>query len=84
MLIQQKFIDTFLDKWVIPRGAAIVVPIYFLHRDPEFWANPEHFHPDNFLPEVTQKRHPYAYLPFSAGPRGCIGKHKSNYLFIVC
>ncbi|CAH1101528.1 unnamed protein product [Psylliodes chrysocephalus] len=77
-ILRKTLEDYHLDKWIIPRGAAIVVPIYFLHRDPEFWANPEHFHPDNFLPEVSQKRHPYAYLPFSAGPRGCIGKTLAN------
>ncbi|CAH1163422.1 unnamed protein product [Phaedon cochleariae] len=75
--------DFQLDKWTLPRGAAIVIPIHHLHRDPTHWENPDHFHPNHFLPEAVQKRHIYAYLPFSSGPRGCIGKMMANVLLKV-
>lgn len=44
-----------------------------VHYDSLHWENPTHFHPDHFLPEIVAERHQYAYVPFSAGPRGCIG-----------
>ncbi|CAH1281073.1 unnamed protein product, partial [Diabrotica balteata] len=78
IILRKSIEDYHLDEWTIPKGAAIAVPIYFLHRDPEYWKNPDHFYPDHFLPEFVQKRHPYAYMPFSAGPRGCIGKTLAN------
>lgn len=47
---------------------------YMLHRNPKIFPNPEKFNPDNFLPENCIGRHPFSYIPFSAGPRNCIGQ----------
>ncbi|EFN72811.1 Cytochrome P450 4C1 [Camponotus floridanus] len=66
--------DVKLHSYVVPAGTIIHPNIYGVNRDPNFWPNPEVFDPDRFLPENIRNRHPYSYLPFSAGPRNCIGQ----------
>nr|ACI25368.2 CYP4CC1 [Liposcelis bostrychophila] len=61
-------------KAYAPRGAEVLVVIAALHRNPYQWEKWDQFYPEHFLPEATQKRHPYSFVPFSAGPRNCIGQ----------
>lgn len=63
----------FSESHFIPSGTVLHLNIYDIHRDPNFWPNPEVYDPDRFLSDRIQNRHPYSYLPFSAGPRNCIG-----------
>ena len=49
------------------------VPIYAVHRHTALWDEPERFDPSRFEPEKVKARHRYAYMPFGAGPRVCIG-----------
>ncbi|EOA99860.1 Thromboxane-A synthase, partial [Anas platyrhynchos] len=57
----------------IPAGAVIETAVGHLHHNPEFWPEPEKFIPERFTEEAKKEQHPFAYLPFGAGPRGCIG-----------
>jgi len=57
----------------IPAGCNILILIYGMHRNPRLFPNPSEFNPERFFPEQTIGRHPYAYIPFSAGSRNCIG-----------
>ncbi|TGZ47943.1 Uncharacterized protein DBV15_11188 [Temnothorax longispinosus] len=66
--------DVKLQSYLVPAGTFVFLNIYGVHRDPNFWPNPEVFDPNRFLPEKILNRHPYSYLPFSAGPRNCIGQ----------
>ncbi|KAJ8727072.1 hypothetical protein PYW08_015469 [Mythimna loreyi] len=58
----------------VPAGTTVVVATYKLHRRPDVYPNPTTFDPDNFLPERSANRHYYAFVPFSAGPRSCVGR----------
>ncbi|XP_074395148.1 thromboxane-A synthase isoform X3 [Zonotrichia albicollis] len=57
----------------IPAGAVIEIAVGHLHHNPEFWPEPEKFIPERFTEEAKKEQHPFAYLPFGAGPRGCLG-----------
>ena len=59
----------------IPKGSIFNLAFYFTLRHPEFWENPEAFDPDRFLPERSEGRPKYAYMPWGAGPHACIGKN---------
>jgi cytochrome P450 len=57
----------------IPAGATVLIVPWLLHRKPSLWENPQRFDPDRFLPELSSARPRFAYSPFGAGQRICIG-----------
>ncbi|WP_410658271.1 cytochrome P450 [Amycolatopsis sp. lyj-112] len=65
--------DDEIGGYHIPAGSDVVVVPYTLHRHPAFWPDPEKFDPDRFDPDRLSGRPRYAYIPFGAGPRFCIG-----------
>ncbi|KAL2726487.1 putative cytochrome P450 4aa1 [Vespula squamosa] len=59
---------------MIPAGSSVFIAPYLTHRIPRYYSDPESFKPERFDPQNSnEKLHPYAYIPFSAGPRNCIG-----------
>jgi cytochrome P450 len=67
--------DLAVDGYRLEAGTVAVVSFYAMHRDPELWDDPLTFDPDRFLPERSQGRSRWQYLPFGGGPRSCIGDH---------
>lgn len=57
----------------LPVGTNLTLCPFFMHRNPEYFPDPEKFDPDRFLPEECAKRPAYSYIPFSGGPRSCLG-----------
>ena len=66
--------DDVVGEWQVPVGNQITLAIAYIHRHPEFWEAPNEFRPERFAPEQVKGRHRFAYIPFVAGPRQCIGK----------
>jgi cytochrome P450 len=67
--------DDRLGEYFVPTGTEIYVSPYFIQRHPDLWEEPDRFNPDRFRPENSKHRHRLATIPFSAGPRNCIGEH---------
>jgi cytochrome P450 len=64
-----------IGGFTIPANAVIAICIYVLHRHPGFWEAPDTFNPERFSLENSKKHNKYAYIPFGAGPRQCIGNN---------
>ena len=67
-----------LAGYQAPAGADLLMSPYVVHRHPEYWSDPEQFGP-NASPEAISATHRYAFIPFSAGPRHCVGETFAIY-----
>ncbi|MDB5051930.1 MAG: cytochrome [Fibrobacteres bacterium] len=65
--------DDMLGDCRIPKGTAVMLSPYAMHRDPRYWEDPEAFQPERFAAGEAEKRPRYAYFPFGGGPRICVG-----------
>jgi len=72
-----------LGGYPVPAGTNVLLPLYLLHRHPHFWKNPEAFDPERFAPEHEAERPRFAYMPFAAGPRHCIGETFALYEMLM-
>ncbi|GIW79147.1 MAG: cytochrome P450 [Gemmatales bacterium] len=67
--------DVEIAGYPIAKGSIVRLLSWIIHRDPRWFSDPEKFDPDRFAPGRVEHIHPYAYFPFGAGPRACIGLH---------
>jgi cytochrome P450 len=76
-IFREPKVDVRLAEYRVPAGSAVMLPQWAVHHSERWWDDPETFDPDRFLPERSRDRPRYAYFPFGAGPRHCIGKQFS-------
>ncbi len=62
-----------INGYKIPKNTTIIISPWAMHRHPDYWAYPNEFNPDNFLPENFKQIPDYVFIPFGKGPRMCIG-----------
>ncbi|MFZ0498135.1 MAG: cytochrome P450 [Steroidobacteraceae bacterium] len=72
-----------LSGYEIPAGANVLLPLYLLHRHPRYWHDPDTFRPERFAPDHEAERPRFAYMPFAAGPRHCIGETFALYEMLM-
>ena len=65
--------DNTVGGFHIPKGTTVAISMYAIHRQERLYPDPEKFDPSRFSPENVAARHRFAYLPFAAGHRNCIG-----------
>ena len=73
LLTRKALKDDRLGDYFVPAGTEIYISPYLIQRNPSLWDEPGRFVPERFAAELTRQRPPLAMLPFSVGPRNCIG-----------
>ena len=74
ILSRQASEDDTIRRQHVPKGSLMLVVPWLLHRHKNLWDQPDTFIPERFLPGAENKPNKFAYIPFSAGPRVCLGK----------
>ena len=72
-----------IGGYPLPPRTDVFISPYTLHRHPAFWSEPESFIPERFAGIDTKERHRFAYIPFSVGPRHCIGENMAMFEMLV-
>jgi cytochrome P450 len=72
---RQALKDVTIDGYLVRKGETVAIVPYALHRRPDYFPDPEMFDPERFTHEQEQRLPRYAYVPFGAGPRICIGMY---------
>lgn len=75
VITRKAIISDELFGYPIVAGALLIMSPYVIHRLPNFWKDAQDFLPGRFESDVESQQHRYAYIPYGAGPRMCIGNH---------
>ncbi len=67
--------DHEIGGYLVPKDMTVIISSYVTHRLPEYWDNPHEFDPSRFDKESMIGRSRFAYIPFAAGHRNCIGSY---------
>lgn len=73
MIIRYPVKEEKLNGTTVPAGTRLTIPIHLLHRHPNYWKNPDEFKPERWMGEKNPSSNTCAFMPFSHGPRNCIG-----------
>ena len=76
-LFRESKVDTRIAGYRIPEGSLLMLPQWVVHRSDRWYDDPREFDPGRWAPERARERPRFAYFPFGAGPRHCIGKQFS-------
>jgi cytochrome P450 len=71
---RRAIVDYEVAGYKVPRGSIVLLSQWVMHRDPRFFPDPERFDPERWTDEARAARPRFAYFPFGAGPRMCIGE----------
>jgi cytochrome P450 len=83
LLTRRAIKDDYLGEYFVPAGTEIYISPYYIQRHPGLWEAPERFDPDRFNSEIEPNACPFAMLPFSVGPRNCIGEHLARMEMLI-
>ena len=72
-----------LGGYAVPPGTDVFISPFVVHRSPAIWDNATSFDPDRFGAGREEGRHRFAYIPFAAGPRHCIGENLATFEMVL-
>lgn len=73
LLLRRARQEDVLGGYRVRPGTIVIVSPWLVHRHPDHWPEPERFLPERFGADARDRRHPFAWIPFGAGPRRCVG-----------
>ncbi len=84
LLSREASAEDTIRKRHVSAGSIMLVSPWLLHRHKLYWDKPDHFIPERFLPDAPVLPDPFAYIPFSVGPRACVAEHFAMAETLLC